>query len=65
MRPKTRIMYLEQKSGGLVRPARIGRVSFSKSGKSIHYQGRSFHTLGGSGIKGNYADSETGEEYWI
>ncbi len=59
-------MYIENKSGsGLVGSARIGRVRFSKSGKSIHYEGRTFQTLSGTGFKANYFDVETGEEYWI
>jgi len=62
---KSRIMYIENKAEGISGPARIGRVSFSKSGKSVYYQGRSFHTLSGRGFKANYAESQTGEEYWI
>ncbi|NCB27897.1 MAG: 1-deoxy-D-xylulose-5-phosphate synthase [Bacteroidia bacterium] len=60
----TRIMWIESKDG-LAGPARIGRVTFSKSRKSINYQGKTFHTLAGQGFKANYADVETGEEYWI
>lgn len=58
-------MYMENKSGGLSGPARIGRVRFSKSGRSIHYRGRTFETLKGHGFKSNYFDTETGEHYWI
>jgi hypothetical protein len=58
-------MYIEAKNGGLSGPARIGRVAFSKSGKSIHYGGRTFQTLAGSGFKANYFDTETADEYWI
>jgi len=61
---QTRIMWIERKEG-LVGPARIGRVTFSKTRKSIRYRGRTFHTLDGRGFKANYADVETGEEYWI
>lgn len=61
----TRIMYIEAKSGGLAGPARIGRVTFSKTGKSIHYSGRTFQTLKGRGFKANYFDVETSEPYWI
>ena len=39
---KSRIMYIEDKSNGLVGEARIGRVTFSKSGKTIYYKGKSF-----------------------
>ena len=62
---KTRIMYIENKSEGLSGPARVGRVSFSKSGRTIHYKGRSFQSLDGSGFKANYFDVESGEHYWI
>ena len=64
-RPKTRIMYLESKSGGLNGPARIGRVVFSKTGKSISYRGRTFQSLKGAALKANYFDVETHEEFWI
>ena len=63
--PKTRIMYIENKSESLNGPARIGRVTFSKTGKSICYGGQTFQSLKGSGFKANYFDIETGEEYWI
>jgi hypothetical protein len=62
---KTRIMYIESKSASLNGPARIGRVTFSKTGKSISYQGRTFQSLKGSGFKANYFDTETGEKFWI
>jgi len=62
---KTRIMYIEDKSEGLNGPARIGRVTLSKSGQSLHYAGRTFHRLGGQGFKANYADVETGDHFWI
>ena len=62
---KTRIMYIEDKSGGLDGPARIGRVTFSKSGRSIHYDGRTFQSLDGNGFKANYFDVETGDHFWI
>ena len=64
---RTRIMYIENKSigDGLIGNARIGRVTFSKTGKSIHYNGKTFQTLGGTGFKANYFDVETNEQYWI
>jgi hypothetical protein len=62
---KSRIMYIEDKSGGLVGPARIGRVTFSKTGRTIYYRGRSFQSLKGQGFKANYYDLETGEHFWI
>lgn len=65
MAQRTRIMYIERKNGDLVGPARIGRVIFSKTGKSIFYQGREFKSLKGRGFKANYLDSLTREEYWM
>ena len=62
---KTRIMYIENKAGGLSGPARIGRVKYSKSGRSVHYQDKTFQSLNGRGFKANYFDVENGEEYWI
>ena len=62
---RTRIMYIESKSDGIVGPARIGRVTFSKTGKSLYYMGREFHSLKGKGFKANYTDFATGERYWI
>ena len=60
----TRIMFIENKSTGLTGPARIGRVSFSKTGRTLYYQGRKFQSLKG-GYKANYFDVESGDQYWI
>ena len=63
---KTKIMYIELKSGfGDNGPARIGRVTYSKSGRTVYYQGKAFQSLKGRGVSGNYFDIDTGEEYWI
>lgn len=61
----SRIMYIECKAGSLNGPARIGRVTFSKSGKTIYNQGREFRSLRGRGFKANYVEVQTGDEYWI
>lgn len=58
-------MYIECKAAGLSGPARIGRVTFSKTGKTLYYRGRTFQSLKGAGFKANFYDVETGEEYWI
>jgi hypothetical protein len=58
-------MYIECKGDGLSGPARIGRVSFSKRGKTLHYGGKRFRSLRGAGFKANYVDIETGDECWI
>ena len=61
----SRIMYIERKAGNLVGEAWIGRVTFSKSRKSIYYKGKQFKSLKGSGFKANYYEIETGDDYWI
>jgi len=58
-------MYIEDKSEGLIGPARIGRVTFSKRGRTIRYGGREFRSLRGSGFKANYFCVENGAEFWI
>ena len=69
--PPPRIMYVENKSAqpagqsGVRGPARIGRVTFSKTGKSLYYDGKTFRSLKGHGFKANYYDVESGEHYWI
>lgn len=64
-RHRTRIMYIEDKSEGLEGPARIGRVTYSKSGRSLTYAGRTFQSLDGSGFKANYFDVDNGDGFWI
>lgn len=63
-----RIMYIELKDdpdGHNERgPAHIGRVTFSKSGRSMYYRGKRFQKLHGGGYANCY-DVETGDEYWI
>jgi hypothetical protein len=60
---KSDIMYIEAKPG-LTGPARIGRVEFSKTGKTVYYRGRAFQSLKG-GYQRNYFDILTGEEFRI
>ena len=66
-----RIMYIENKSvqpasqKGGSGPARIGRVTFTKSGKTLFYGGKTFRRLKGGESKANYFDANTGEHYWI
>lgn len=63
---KRRVMYIEGK-GALIAgySARIGWVSFSKSGRTITYQGLSLSRIRGGGVSGNFVDVETGIEYWV
>ena len=67
-RPKpgkpSKVMYIEEKPG-LAGHARIGRVTFSESRRTIYYRGRSLQSLNGNGYKANYFNIESGLEYWI
>ncbi|MEM6413538.1 MAG: hypothetical protein AAF720_02655 [Pseudomonadota bacterium] len=61
---KQRVMYVENKDGdidGAV--ARIGWVTFSKTGKSVYYRGRTLAKA--NGISGNFTDVDSREEYWV
>ena len=60
---KSRIMYIEHKLDGLIGHARIGRVTYSKSGRTIYYGGKAFRHYPGS--KSNYREVTTNEQYWI
>ena len=62
---RSRVMYIEDKSAGLEGEARIGRVYFSKTGKTLYYKGRRFQSLKGMGFKANYIDVDNGDEFWI
>jgi len=63
---RTELKYIELKSGFADNgTAWIGLVSFSKSGRTIYFDGKAFQSLNGMGISGNYFDLESGEEYWI
>jgi hypothetical protein len=48
-----RIMYIECKAGGLTGSGRIGRVTFSKTGRTVYYRGQTFQSLKGRGFKSN------------
>lgn len=62
---RSQIMYIEDKSSELEGDAYIGRVYFSKSGKTLYYKGRRFRSLKGMGFKSNYYDVDNGDEFWI
>jgi hypothetical protein len=63
---KRRVMFVENKNGDFDGvPGRIGWVTFSKTGRSVYYRGRTLKRAKGGGIRGNYFDVATGEEYWI
>jgi hypothetical protein len=59
---ESQIKYIELKTGYTDNgPAWIGKVEFSKSGKTIYFNGRAFKGNG----HGVSSDLETGEIYWI
>src|SRR5579862_9555396 len=63
---KRRVLYVENKDGVLDGAnARIGWVTFSKTGRTVYYRGRTLHRVRGGGIRGNFLDADTGQEYWI
>ncbi len=45
MAKRSRIMYIEYKGDGLTGPARIGRVTFSKTGGTVYYRDKAFQSL--------------------
>ncbi len=59
-----RIMYIENKAGGLNGEGRIGWVELSRSGRSYTYRGRRLRKTK-SGYKYNCVDEETNETYWV
>lgn len=65
---RSRIMYMELKTrpdGHDDRgPARIGRVFFNRTGKTLSYKDKKFQK-GGTDSCSNYHDVETNEGYWI
>lgn len=61
---RRRVMYVESKEGSIDgAQGRIGWVTFSKTGQTIYYRGRTLQK--GSGIRGNFFDVASGEEYWV
>lgn len=62
---RSEIMYIEYKGGELTGPARIGRVTFSQSRKTLYYGTSKFQSLKGDGYKANFYDAQNGGWYWI
>ena len=61
-----RVMYVENKEGEIdgVR-ARIGWVTFSKTGQSIYYRNLVLKRIKGGGVSGNFYEEQTGQEFWV
>src|SRR5690606_15063211 len=63
---KPELKYIELKDGfGDTRPAWIGMAEFSKSGRTVYFNGKALKNSNAQGISGNYYDIESGDEYWI
>ena len=63
---KSEILYVELKTGYSDNgPAWIGKAQYSKTGRTIYFNGQAFRSCGGQGIGANFYDVETGDEYWI
>ena len=61
---KTKIMYVELKTGDLHRgPAWVSEIRFTKSGRGVYFRDKLLRR--GNGVSGNCFDEETGDEYWI
>ena len=61
---RTDIVYIENKLT-LNGPARIARVTWTKSRRGVRYGELLLQSSKGHGFKSNYFDSETGDEYWV
>jgi hypothetical protein len=60
------IKYVELKTGfNDDGPASISWITFSKTGRTLYYRGRSLQRIIRGGAGSNHVDVETGEEYWI
>ena len=63
---KRELMYIELKTGYSDNgPAWISHVTFSKTGRTIYFNGKALKRIQGGGIAGNYYEVETGNEYWV
>lgn len=60
---KPRLLYVELKTGYSSNgPAWIGRGQFSKTGRTIYFNGKAFE---GGRIGGIHSELLTGDQYWI
>ena len=60
-----RIMYVEPRTSELAGTARIGRVTYSRTGGTLYYLGLSFQAIKGKAAKANYEEIISGDHYWI
>lgn len=62
---QSRIMHIEHKGDALTGAAWIGRVSFSKTGRTVYYRDLCLQRLPNGGFKANHYDVVSGEQYWV
>ena len=61
---QSEMRYIELKTGySDSGPAWIARVAFSKTGRTVYFNGRELQRW--NGVSGNHTDAQTGEEYWV
>jgi hypothetical protein len=59
-----RLMYVENKNGDIDgEDARIGWVTFSKTGRTVYYRGLELRKA--RGVRGNFLDARNRDEYWV
>jgi hypothetical protein len=59
-------MYHENKDGEIDGvDAKIDWAEFSKTGRTVFYRCRELNMIGKRGLRGNFMDVATGEEYWV
>ena len=60
------LKYIEQKTGYADNgPAWIARVTMSKSGRTVYFNGHALKRIYGRGVAGNHIDIESRDEYWV
>ena len=63
---RRRVMYLENKDGDIDGArARVGWVAFSKTGRTLYYRNLRLQRMKGGGVRGNYFEVESGDEFWV
>jgi hypothetical protein len=45
--------------------ARTGWVTFSHTAQTVYYRGRELGKIKGRGVRGNFVDAATAEEFWV
>ena len=61
---QSEMRYIELKTGHSDDgPAWIARVAFSKTGRTVYFNGKELQRR--NGVSGNHIDAQSDEEYWI